>query len=114
MDEGHIGGKPLRAYLQERDDMRTTLTINEMKALTRAVIRHADWYVDDDNANGLWGLLIRGVSGQFHNLSYRHLQRYVDEFGYRYDLRGADPFEAFGFTIRRCLGVVGGRSERRV
>jgi len=54
---------------------------------------------------GFWALLIRGVSGQFHNVSYYHLQRYADEFCYRYNLRSTDPFEAFDFTIKRCLGV---------
>ena len=116
MDKVRIGGKPLRTYIQERDDRRrTTLTTDETTELTRAVARHADWYVDDDiNANRFWELLIRGVSGQYHILSYHHLQQYVDEFCYRYDLRAVDPFEAFHFTVRRCLGVVEDRSERHV
>ena len=29
--------------------------------------------------------------GQFHSVSRRHLQRYIDEFCYRYNLRNADP-----------------------
>jgi len=112
MDKVRIGGKPLRTYIQERDDMRrTTLTTDETTELTRAVARHADWYVDDDiNANRFWELLIRGVSGQYHILSYHHLQQYVDEFCHRYDLRAVDPFEAFHFTVRQCLE---GRSEQR-
>ena len=118
IDEVHIGGTPLRAYMQERDNTRrTALTSDETQALTRAVIKHADWYVDDDDTNvieGFWALLIRGISGQFHSVSYYHLQRYVDEFSYRYNLRAVDPFEAFHFTVRRCLGVVEGmRSEQR-
>ena len=43
--------------------------------------------------------------GQFHSVSRRHLQRYVDEFCYRYNLRKADPFDAFTLTINFGLGV---------
>jgi len=39
------------------------------------------------------------------SVSRRHLQRYVDEFCYRYNLRKADPFAAFDLTINRGLGV---------
>ena len=43
--------------------------------------------------------------GQFHSVSRKHLQRYVDEFCYRYNLRKADPVAAFDLTINRGLGV---------
>jgi len=54
---------------------------------------------------GFWALLKRGMFGQFHSVSRKHLQRYVDEFCYRYNLRKADPFAAFDLTINRGLGV---------
>ena len=59
-----------------------------------------------------WGffygtLLKRGIAGQFHHVSRRHLQKYVDEFCYRYNLRKADKEEAFLQTINLGLGVQG-------
>ena len=61
------------------------------KLLPHSVIKHADWYVDGDihtnTIEGFWALLKRGMFGQFHSVSRRHLQRYVDEFCYRYNLR---------------------------
>ena len=63
------------------------------KVLPHAVIKHQDWYVDGDihtnTIEGFWALLKRGMFGQFHSVSRKHLQRYVDEFCYRYNLRRA-------------------------
>ena len=55
---------------------------------------------------GFWTLLKRGLFGQFHSVSPRHLQRYVDEFCFRYNLRGFESDDMFTYTIFRCLGVI--------
>ena len=43
--------------------------------------------------------------GQFHGVSRKHLQRYVDEFCNRYNLRKADTDESFLLMLNRGLGV---------
>ncbi len=110
-------GRHMRAFVRERiDTTRSSLITDEYKAylgmariLPHAVIKHQDWYVDGDihtnTIEGFWALLKRGMFGQFHSVSRKHLQRYVDEFCYRYNLRKADPFEAFDLTVTRGLGV---------
>lgn len=112
-------GRHMRAFVRDRvDTRRARLMTDEYKAylgmaklLPHSVIRHADWYVDGDihtnTIEGFWALLKRGMFGQFHSVSRRHLQRYVDEFCYRYNLRNSDPFDAFDLTINRGLGVNG-------
>ena len=66
------------------------------------------WMVNihTNTIEGFWALLKRGMFGQFHSVSRKHLQRYVDEFCYRYNLRNADPVVAFENTINRGLGVI--------
>ena len=110
-------GRHMRAFVKNRiDTSKASLITDEYKAylgmakvLPHAVIKHADWYVDGDihtnTIEGFWALLKRGMFGQFHSVSRRHLQKYVDEFCYRYNLRKADPFAAFDLTINRGLGV---------
>ena len=110
-------GRHMRAFVRERiDTSKAGLITDEYKAylgmakvLPHAVIKHADWYVDGDihtnTIEGFWALLKRGMFGQFHSVSRRHLQRYVDEFCYRYNLRNADPLAAFDLTINRGLGI---------
>ena len=110
-------GRHMRAFVKDRiDTSKASLITDEYKAyigmskmLPHSVIKHADWYVDGDihtnTMEGFWALLKRGMFGQFHSVSRRHLQRYVDEFCYRYNLRKIDPLAAFDLTIDRGLGV---------
>ena len=109
--------KHMRAFVRNRiktdsselitDDYRGYMGMS--KVLPHSVIKHQDWYVDGDihtnTIEGFWALLKRGMFGQFHSVSRKHLQRYVDEFCYRYNIRYADPREAFALTINRGLGV---------
>ena len=109
--------KNMRAFVRENvDTSNANLITDEYKGylgmsrvLPHAVIKHQDWYVDGDihtnSIEGFWGLLKRGMFGQFHSVSGKHLQRYVDEFCYRYNRRGDDPFDAFDMTISRGLGT---------
>ena len=77
--------------------------------LPHAVINHSKRYTDGDihtnTIEGFWALLKRGMFGQFHSVTPKHLQRYVDEFCYRYNLRKTDADVAFHQTIERGLGV---------
>ena len=110
-------GKDMRAFVRDRiDTSKASLMTDEYaaylgmsKLLPHSVIRHQRWYVDGNihtnTIEGFWALLKRGMFGQFHSVSRKHLQRYVDEFCYRYNLRHADPDDAFLLTINRGLGV---------
>jgi len=110
-------GRHMRTFVRERVDTLSTCLITDeykgylgmSKVLPHTVIKHQDWYVDGDihtnTIEGFWALLKRGMFGQFHSVGRKHLQRYVDEFCYRYNLRKVDPFAAFDLTINHGLGV---------
>ena len=74
---------------------------------THETVNHiAGEYVRGDvTTNGIesgFSLLKRGIVGQFHKLSIKHLHRYLREFEYRFDRRNdADPFIE---TVRRLCG----------
>lgn len=116
-DKSKLKGRNLRAFVRERVDTSNSALVtdeytgytNMDKVLPHAVIKHSDWYVDGDihtnTIEGFWALLKRGMFGQFHSVSRRRLQRYVDEFCYRYNLRDEDPDDMFDLTIERGLGV---------
>ena len=54
-------------------------------------------YVNDQaHTNGIesfWSLLKRGYYGTYHRMSAKHLQRYVDEFSGRHNLRSLDTID---------------------
>ncbi len=107
----------MRAFVRERIKTHESELITDEymgyrgmeKVLPHRVIKHEKWYVDGDvhtnTIEGFWALLKRGMFGSFHSVSRKHLQRYVDEFCYRYNLRDAKPTFAFDLTISRGLGA---------
>ena len=48
-----------------------------------------------------FSLLKRGIIGNFHKVSIKHLQRYLDEFSYRFNRRERKVEDAFIETVRR-------------
>jgi transposase-like protein len=70
-------------------------------------INHTFAYVDGEiytnTIEGFWGLLKRGIMGQYHKVTLRHLHQYVTEFCYRYN--GRNNPALFDLTIARALGV---------
>ena len=61
-------------------------------------------YVDDDgvttnDAESMWALLKRAYVGTFHWFSFKHLERYVDEFQYRLNAGPGNGFGVIGGVI---------------
>ena len=73
----------------------------EMK---RESVRHSakEWVRGDVHTNtveNFWSVMKRGVYGIYHQISYKHLQRYCDEFSYRYNTRKIKDNERFTLTL---------------
>ena len=110
-------GKNLRAFVKETvDTSNSHLMTDEYKGylgmskiVPHSVIKHQKWYVDGNThtntIESFWALLKRGMFGQFHSVSKKHLQKYVDEFCYRYNLRDVGKADAFDITMNLALGV---------
>ncbi len=59
--------------------------------------------VTTNSIESAFSLLKRGIIGQFHKLSGKHLFRYLREFEYRFDRR--NDADVFIETVRRLCGV---------
>jgi hypothetical protein len=73
-----------------------------------AVNHSIEWVVPgtDIHINGVeceFGLFKRGLAGSFHQVSTKHLWRYLTEFAYRANLR-RDP-DKFGKTLKAMLNA---------
>jgi hypothetical protein len=79
----------------------------------RKVIHAAGEYVSKDgeahvqSAEAFFAILKRGITGSFHSVSEQHLQRYVDEFAFRWNTRsglGIEDAERAALMIKAAAG----------
>lgn len=60
-------------------------------------------YVDEDaytnTLEGFWGILKRGIIGIYNWVARKHLQRYVNEFVFRYNTRKVNNSERFNLLL---------------
>lgn len=57
-----------------------------------------------NTVEGFFGLFKRGVMGSFHHISEKHMDRYLDEFSFRWDLRKATDGERTVEAIKAAEG----------
>jgi hypothetical protein len=62
--------------------------------------------VTTNTVEGFFSLLKRGIYGVYHNVSREHLQRYLDEFEFRYNHRKLEDGE------RTVAAIKGGEGKR--
>ena len=59
--------------------------------------------VHTNSIEGAFGLFKRAIVGSFHQVSHKHLDRYLDEFEFRYNNR-KNPY-LFRETLRRLVNT---------
>ena len=74
-----------------------------------AVVKHSikEYVRDQVHTNGVesfWAMLKRGHKGTYHKMSNKHLQRYVDEFVGRHNLRMLDTDDQMGSLVGSMEG----------
>ncbi len=92
-------GKNLKQFLAKHLKDGSGLNTDEWrgyrgltKIYNHKFVKHNDGqYVQDDihtnTLEGFWSLLKRGMSGIYHSVRAKHLQKYVNEFVFRYNTR---------------------------
>jgi transposase-like protein len=78
--------------------------LTQFKDVRHGRIKHKDKiYVRGDvhtnTVESAFSLFKRGLTGAFHKVSLKHLQRYLNEFSFRFNNRKAA--DLFGMTVRR-------------
>jgi len=72
---------------------------------THGVIQHgqgqyADGDVCTNGIEGFWSILKRGIIGIYHYTSRKHLQKYVDEFVFRFNTRNCTESQRFNHFLQ--------------
>ncbi len=110
-----VSGKTLKRIIHERVAKESTIMTDEWRSYRglsnkyeHLLVNHStgEYVIDNAHTNtieGFWSLLKRGITGQYHNISVKHLNKYIDEFCYRYNNR--DNKKIFELTIQNTLNV---------
>ena len=65
----------------------------EHKAVKHSVGEYVDGQAHTNGLESFWSMLKRGYHGTFHQMSAKHLNRYVNEFSGRHNVRPLDTIE---------------------
>ena len=113
--------KTARQILVTNADRKSTLVTDEHKiykkvgrefAAHERVFHKHGWYVNKrgfttNNVENFFGIFKRGVYGTFHHISEQHLQRYLNEFSFRYSNRsglGVSDVERAALALKGIEG----------
>ena len=80
-------------------------SLNKYKDYIHSYIKHSqkeyvDGEVHTNTIESVWAILKRGFIGIYHVMSRKHLQRYVDEFVFRYNTRNYNENDRFHYFFR--------------
>lgn len=104
-------GSSLRKFVYDNVERGSTLNTDEWygykgleKLFGHSIVKHNEkQYVQVtchiNTMEGFWSLLKRGIVGIYHSMSSKHLQKYVDEFVFRYNTRTLTESDRFNFML---------------
>jgi transposase-like protein len=69
--------------------------------------------VTSNTVESSFALLKRGLTGTFHSVSEKHLQRYCDEFDFRWNFRSSQGYEDVARANMALKGIAGKRLTYR-
>jgi transposase-like protein len=111
-----LSAKKLQALVRSNIDLTASTIITDdfrgylglSKIVKHQVVDHTKCFtcgdVHTNSVESFWALLKRGITGQYHKISRKYLNKYVDEFCYRYNNRNNK--DIFDIAIQRALGVI--------
>ena len=116
-----VAAKTLRPILVAQLDAKTFLMTDDAgqyrhmhKNFRHEVINHGigEYVRGEAHTNtveGYFSILKRGITGTYHHVSQQHLKRYLAEFDFRYNERGALEVTDAERAAKAVAGVVGKR-----
>ena len=107
--------KTLFDFIEENVEEGSTVNTDDHKSYrglvdyNHAFVNHSvGEYVDDQtHINGMesfWSMLKRAHKGTYHKMSKKHLNRYVNEFVLRHNIREMDTIDQMQFIVAGMVG----------
>lgn len=109
-----VDGKTLKPIIRNTVDKSSTIMTDGYgayygldKEYHHEILNHLqdEWVRGEFHTNsieGFWSQLKRGIYGIYHHASPKHLQRYCDEFSFRYNTRNINESDRFDYSLLSC------------
>ena len=106
-------GATLRGFVNEHADAGATVYTDgssayrgreNHEAVAHSVGEYVRGKVHTNGVESFWSMLKRAHKGTFHKLSAKHLQRYVNEFCGRHNIRDLDTIRQMEHVVARMVG----------
>ena len=89
------------------DEHRAYQGLPNHQTVNHSVGKYVDDQVQTNGIESFWSMLKRGYHGTYHKMSRKHLDRYVNEFAGRHNVRSED-------TLNQMAGIACRMSGRRL
>ena len=108
-----VNGPTLTSFVEGHAAPDAIVYTDEHMAYATLANRHAvkhgvgEWVRDQIHINGMesfWSMLKRAHMGTFHKLSPKHLDRYVQEFACKHNMRNSGTLAQMRTTTARLVG----------
>lgn len=110
-----VSGKTLKSFIKANVKQGSQIMTDEWRSYNgiallygHSIVKHAyGQYVDGachtNTLEGFWSLLKRGVVGQYHYVTPKYLDNYINEFCFRYNNR--QHTDIFSLTIQNSVNL---------
>ena len=110
-DASHVAG-----FVAERTKPGATVYTDDAKAYNALApwfdhesVNHSvgEYVRGQAHTNGMesfWSMLKRGYQGTYHKMSQKHLERYINEFSGRHNVREADTIDQMETAVTHMIG----------
>lgn len=78
-----------------------TVNHSNLEFVKNGMYKNKEISFNTNSIEGFWALIKRGLIGQFHHISNKYLQKYIDEFCWRFNNRNSN--NTFDKLINNCI-----------
>ena len=86
------------------DESLIYASLDNHESVKHSIMEFVRGDVHTNGVESFWSMLKRGYTGTFHKISFKHLQRYVDEFAGRHNIRELDTIDQMAFVAMALVG----------
>ncbi len=102
--QGFVQGRIVDGARVYTDEARAYDGLANRESVKHSVSEYVNGQAHTNGVESFWSMLKRGYHGTYHKMSPKHLQRYVNEFAGRHNVRPLDTIQQMHSIVRGLEG----------